>query len=529
MPPIPVIDLFAGPGGLSEGFSRHGEQDWSRVLSAVLSDAPVPAFRKTRFQVAVSVEMDAFAHQTLELRALVRKLRQAGRLRLFERYLQDFDRTALFEQAGAAGEEARDEAWCARLGDKDTEAALDERVKSSVSSDEPWVLIGGPPCQAYSLAGRSRNRGKTDYRPENDERHFLYREYLRIVARHRPPVFVMENVKGLLSSKVGGESMFERIEEDLRSPVIAIGGKDKKLRYALYPVVAPSAGGQLSIGSDVLRTDYVVKMETRGIPQARHRIILLGVREDVACKPSVLLPLRDAVAVGDVLSGLPSLRSGLSKAEDSPVAWTQAVVSAERTRWWKSVPEDVKGRMKNALHELASAKMESRGAAVSGGGGKVPYAPEWYQPDGFRKVLNHETRSHIEGDLHRYLFASAWGDVLGYSPNLSEFPRGLLPEHSNAQRAIDEGGLFGDRFRVQVASKPSTTVTSHISKDGHYYIHPDPAQCRSLSVREAARLQTFPDDYFFCGARTAQYHQVGNAVPPLLATQIASVVAGLLD
>jgi DNA (cytosine-5)-methyltransferase 1 len=134
----------------------------------------------------------------------------------------------------------------------------------------------------------------------------------------------------------------------------------------------------------------------------------------------------------------------------------------------------------------------------------------------------------MASDLRRYMYASVFAEVVRRSPKLSDFPDSLLPEHANVEQGR-AGGMFSDRFRVQLPDQVATTITSHISKDGHYFIHYDPLQCRSLTVREAARLQTFPDNYRFEGPRTSQYHQVGNAVPPYLAGQIAAIIADALD
>jgi len=153
---------------------------------------------------------------------------------------------------------------------------------------------------------------------------------------------------------------------------------------------------------------------------------------------------------------------------------------------------------------------------------------DWFKDERLTTLSSHESRGHMPSDLHRYFFAALYAGLKGISPKLSDFPEELLPIHKNVEQGVS-GKMFSDRFRVQLSNAPSTTITSHISKDGHYFIHYDPVQCRSLTVREAARLQTFPDNYKFEGMRTAQYHQVGNAVPPLLANKIAEIIYEVLE
>ena len=181
--------------------------------------------------------------------------------------------------------------------------------------------------------------------------------------------------------------------------------------------------------------------------------------------------------------------------------------------------------------DLAGCVTLGRIAEASLFAAKVPssdYRPDWYCDGSIGGVCNHASRPHMHSDLYRYLFVASYARAFGRSPELRDFPPALLPKHKNVLDK-EKQEYFDDRFRVQLIDKPATTITSHIAKDGHYYIHYDQTQCRSLTVREAARLQTFPDNYLFCGTRTEQYVQVGNAVPPLLAIQIAELVAHVLQ
>jgi DNA (cytosine-5)-methyltransferase 1 len=515
--PIPVIDLFAGPGGLGEGFSSVLNSQKERV-----------------FKIKVSIEMDEHAHKTLELRAFTREFPPTEIPPEYYKYLAgDISREELFELYPKESECAKLEAWHAEMGSKDiSESLINERISAALGKCKDWVLIGGPPCQAYSLVGRSRVIGGNDHgvdglvNYEKDPKHRLYEHYLKILEFHQPPVFVMENVKGLLSAKVKGEKMFERILSDLRNPTKALFGvkgknSGKAVEYKLYSLVAPPN----DILNEARPEDFVVHAEKYGIPQARHRIIILGIRSDLKLRPQLMRPA-DRVTVEQVIDDLPALRSGLSKEDDSVDSWRNAISEVAYANWMNSEKMDVelKKALSSRLEKLRSRS--NRGRPYLPGSTKPESHEKWYCDPKLKGICNHETRSHIKADLHRYFFAAVYAQQKGKSPLLEDLPKGLLPKHENVNEALKET-KFNDRFRVQVANKPSTTVVSHISKDGHYFIHYDPTQCRSLTVREAARLQTFPDNYYFEGPRTSQYKQVGNAVPPLLAKQIAEIVNNL--
>lgn len=513
--PIPIIDIFAGPGGLGEGFSNVLDENGERV-----------------FDIRLSIEKDEHAHKTLQLRSFFRKFPVNAVPDAYYDFIRDYNpakdriqRENLFRQFPEEAEVVRNEAWQCTLGDPNfPPEVVDERISCALNGERDWVLIGGPPCQAYSLVGRSRNRGISG----EDHRVFLYREYLRIIAVHHPAVFVMENVKGLLSAKLDGNRIFEWIKNDLRNPARVFPGRDAPA-YRIYSFVKSPVrfvGDEPVYNKD---EDFLIKTEKFGVPQNRHRVILLGIREDLGRIDFDSLQESPKVSLQEVIGELPKLRSGIGREvcglnekgkniyKAIPDSWTNWIKAV--TVYSKEVSKevDLKFLPKNEQLETGANflkfDLESENTPLD----------NWYYDPLLGGILNHETRTHLKEDLARYLFSSLYLKKHNDFPKLRDYPEWLLPNHKNAK-----GGKFADRFRTQRPDLPATTVTSHISKDGHYFIHYDPEQCRSLTVREAARIQTFPDNYLFCGTRTQQYHQVGNAVPPYLALQLGEIVKGIL-
>ena len=552
---IPTIDIFAGPGGLSEGFHRY---------SAFRGDHGVS------FDIRLSIEKDVAAHRTLKLRAFVRQFPDGKIPPGYYDYVRagsEKERADNYEVLKNTPEwkRAEEEAWNATLGEEPPDAVR-HRIRERLGNTKNWVLLGGPPCQAYSLIGRARRLGGGSDVEEkarsaretsffNDEKHNLYREYLRIVAEHQPAVFVMENVKGILSSRMGAgsqERIFPKILRDLRKPGAALGnvnGDPRGKNYLIYSFVQKSNN---LFSDDIPDDGYLIRSEEYGVPQTRHRVILFGIREDITSDPELLSPDKQPT-VRDIIGGLPPLRSARSGrnpekgktdlSPETPENWLAAIrrqVTDELLNEIRNLPSQGENDTKT-MAEIAERMREishrNTTDLTTGIGFKEFSLPrckgnlfrilfKWIEDKRLKGVLQHTARGHMDSDLARYLYVAIRGEMTGTSPKLNDFPESLIPAHRNARRTEDRK-KFGDRFRVQLYDRPATTITSHLRKDGHYFIHPDPSQCRSLSVREAARIQTFPDNYYFEGTRGDQYQQVGNAVPPFLALQLAEIIAGV--
>jgi DNA (cytosine-5)-methyltransferase 1 len=629
-----IIDVFAGPGGLGEGFSTYKDKE---------GNFP--------FQIKISVEMEQFAHKTLRLRAFTRYFTHnniplpniyfdyiSGTNKLLGKLLEfrswELDNNPVTENDKREWNSISPEFYCPdefreaeilykkgwseiliaikkaiyearRMTLGPDKKDIHKAIKEQMLKGKPTILIGGPPCQAFSTVGRSRRKGHVtnnvvtnDDTPavwdqDNDGRTWLYKEYIKIINDFEPEIFVMENVRGMLSAKVegkGGEKVhvWKQIFSDLNKPSNVISSKLSKLEYDIYSLATESKfTGDIDFLEKLNGADFVLNSKNYGIPQARERVILLGVRKNISKTLGedfiAMLSKIDKAQqthVSDAIGDLPILRSGVGRQEhefngkDAPKQ--SGIKAVDELEYWNT---ELKQKLNDAVKHLkkssnshqkkvwdilnlaykghanlaktprkftdvTATNFESTNDSIDKfshftfsrlaknerneiGMGCVNELKNWYRPTpAFQSqlVLNHETRNHMDSDLCRYIYSSSYSLIKPekderINPRLQELEEaGLDPKgHKNRESFID-------RFRTQIWNKPATTITSHISKDGHYYIHPDPSQMRSFTVREAARIQTFPDNYFFEGPRTAQFIQVGNAVPPLLANKIAGVV-----
>jgi DNA (cytosine-5)-methyltransferase 1 len=252
---IGIVDLFSGPGGLGEGFSRVQQADGRRT-----------------FEIDLSIEKDPVAHRTLTLRSFLRKFDTA----FPEEYI-DFlnsggadepDWEALYPEQWQA---AVHETLNLTLGADGTSEIVSERIAEvRRKRGDRVILIGGPPCQAYSLAGRGRKPSDLGYVAHAENRHRLYEEYIDVLRQLRPAAFVMENVKGMLSSSIEKMKVFDLVTKDL-------AGGGGAAEYILFPL-----SDEPSFDGEVLPRSFIVQAEDHGVPQARHRVIIVGIRRDLS-------------------------------------------------------------------------------------------------------------------------------------------------------------------------------------------------------------------------------------------------------
>ena len=433
-----VIDLFAGCGGLSEGFSQAG------------------------FEVIAQVEMDGSACETLKTRQLYYRLKDIGKLSLYDRFLKgEISREHilnLFPHMRESIERSVIQAEFGKTGLSQILEAID-LARAHYNAERFNVVVGGPPCQPYSTVGRSRDPN----RMELDTRNFLYEHYLSILEHIQPDFFVFENVPGLMTAQSKGERVFTRMLEDFRgvSPSYEIAPSFDE--YSKNP------------------RQYLLDSSRYGIPQKRKRVVFIGYKKSLLdINPKV----KDVFKT--VLQPRPSRSWGYDVS--SAIGDLPALSPGEGKDGW--------------FGEYSQAAI-------------TPYQSRMRR--GSPGVVNHRARTHMESDLLRYRFFIEHhknGDGVATLSDLIREKPELTPLHQNLDK-------FTDRFKVQWWNRPSSTIMAHISQDGHYYIHPDMSQCRSFTVREAARCQSFPDNFKFEGPRTEQFKQVGNAVPPLLARIIA--------
>lgn len=395
------VDLFAGCGGLSEGFLQTG------------------------FKGLCHVDFDLHACNTL-----------ANRLKDYNISADEIKKTVLHRDL--------------------TKHTSVEDILECIGTNDVDLLIGGPPCQAFSTVGRAQDPNSM----KNDPRNYLYKHYIEILEKINPKIFVFENVLGLLSSRPNGKYIFPLIIKEFQ----------KK-------------------GYDVCERPEIIVLNAvnYGVPQVRKRVILIGVNK----KSKLGISSEDVYGLID-------------KTHYSPTDKEKNGLKKYRTI--KDAISDLPSYIPGEGQEEIEFKSNTQNDYV-----KI------MRTNNENKLYNHVARNHNKSDRERYklLSKNKWQlkDLNNIRPDLVHYD----PKH------------FVNRYTVQEFDKPGRTVVAHLYKDGNLFIHPDPKQERTFTVREAARVQSFPDDFQFLGARTHQYKQVGNAVPPLMSYQIAKAIKQVLE
>lgn len=414
---LKYIDLFAGAGGLSEGFIRAG------------------------FEPVSHVELDEAACYTLKTRTAYHYLKSVDKYDIYISYLKgEINRAELYSHVP---QELLEAIINLPIG-AEYNSVIHKTLERQLAKKEVDLIIGGPPCQAYSLVGRARSANGM----KGDHRNYLYVHYAKFLEKYNPKLFVFENVLGLKSA---GNGIYLKNMEKL----FFKKGYNMKL--------------------------FTVEANNFGVLQNRKRIIIIGWQENL----SIDIPNLEAIKttanhkVKTLFSDLPKILAGEGK--------------------------DKYLKYRTKTNEYLNDSLIRNGIDI---------------------LTQHIARPHTEQDKEIYQIAVEKWNAEKERLNYNDLPE-RLKTHQNRRS-------FFDRFKVVAADEShSQTVVAHIAKDGHYYIHPDIKQNRSITVREAARLQSFPDDYYFEGVReganrTAAFKQIGNAVPPLMAYEIAKILKELL-